>query len=124
MTETPNGIITIEAIGKPEGKDQQKLSFNYDFGPNLSSAIAKFGEAVVFQKFLTGAKGTVKSKASNHLAAGKTPEETRTIINSYVLQLGRTKKSVVDKILEAIAAIEDPEERKAAVGKIAAGLKQ
>ena len=71
--EAPKLTATFQSAANEKGvkPKPRSISFHYDFGSNLSEAIAKFGEAAVYKLFCTAAEQDVLAEARRLLTGGR-----------------------------------------------------
>ena len=68
------GDVEIKAK-KKVGDEDKEATIYVDFGENLTDAVTKFGEAVVFSNFKASAKITAQAAMRRYLEAKKSAEE-------------------------------------------------
>lgn len=120
-------VETIEVqsnkVKDAEGKNI-KCTFNYDFGENLTDAVAKFGEAVVFSLFKSKAVIQVQDLARNAMVAGKSADEAGKLASSH--KLGESTAVTKDPVAVGMKALEGmtAEERAAFINALKAKAKE
>lgn len=112
--------MTVKTTSK---KTSREMEVEYDFGSNLQEASAKFGEDVVYGKFLDSAIIALQAAVRTALDANKTEAEVLEKVAKWKLGIvNRTPGTTsVDKAVATIVKLPE-EQRKAAIEKMKAQL--
>lgn len=86
--------MQIESVAKIDGEDR-KITVEFDFGTNLADAIAKFGEAVVYNNYL--ASGKVSAQAFSRTLAQAVDKEGIIVNSDEDIQQKMDEWKVPDK---------------------------
>lgn len=112
--------MTIKTASKKTGHE---MEVEYDFGSNLAEASAKFGEDVVYSKFVDSAIISLQAAIRTALDAGKTEADVLEKVSKWKLgAVNRTPGvSSVDKAISTITKLPE-DQRQAAIAKMKAQL--
>jgi len=91
---------TIKATVNMDDESQEVVEVVYDFGDNLEEAADKFGEKVVFDRFVAASTVTLQGAIRRYKKAGKSDEEIQTIVSGW--KPGETLKAVAVDPLVAL----------------------
>lgn len=99
----------------------KEVSVEYDFGSNLDEASEKFGPETVYEGFLAEAVISLQSIIRAAARAGKTDEETNTIVADWKPGVSRRGKADPVAGLMAKFGKMTPEQQKALIDKLITG---
>jgi hypothetical protein len=90
--------------------DGGSINFNYDFGTDLKSAIAIFGEEIVWSFALRGLTIAAQSYARGLIKSGKSKDECLAAIAAWKPGAPKATKSKEDRVRELLSKM-TPEDR-------------
>jgi len=94
-------------------KGDRTVQVEYDFGQNLQEAIQKFGEDVIFTKFVQAAKIDLQAVLRRGIEAGKTDDEIAKLAEQWKPGLVvRTSKDPIEAIKAKLATLSEEDKRK------------
>ena len=105
------------------GDEWHEASAMVDFGEDLEDAITKFGESVVFSKYVAEAKIDAQAAIRRYIDAGKNPDEIAALMKEW--KPGVTVKRAKDPTaaFKAKFAAMTPEEQAKAIQELKDSLK-
>jgi hypothetical protein len=89
-------------------KTNKSCEYEINLGTDLKSAVAMFGEALVYEFFVRSAEISSRTVAKNRMLKGKTPVEITTEMKAWKPELRLStgprapKKSAIQKISEML----------------------
>lgn len=105
--------MTKRTIKAKIGKDGTEYSAEYDFGDNLKDAVARFGEEVVFSKFIAQSTVDAQGVMRRLIAANKTEAEVQEAVSNWKPGLRQAaRKTPSDRIKEQLGKLSDEEKAK------------
>ena len=115
--------VQSNKVKDAEGKNI-KCAFNYDFGADLTEAVSKFGESVVFSLYKAKAVIQVQDLARNAMVAGKSADEAAKLATAH--KLGESTAVTKDPVAVGMKALESMsvEERAAFINALKAKAKE
>lgn len=101
-------------------KEGAGVEFDYDFGHDLDSAIALFGEPIVWSYALRGLTIACQGHARGMIKTGKSREEIIAAMETWKPGVPRSTRSAEDRVRELFAKM-SPEDRQRLQDELSTG---